>query len=144
MPITKGFRALVDEATAQITTYSVEQVRKRLEAGDATLQVVDIRDVRELEREDTVPGALHAPRGMLEFWVDPESPYYKPVFGDESKEFVLFCGAGWRSALATKALQDMGMTNVAHIDGGFAEWLKHSAPTETLEAHKARSKAARA
>jgi rhodanese-related sulfurtransferase len=96
MPITKGFRALVDEATAQITTYTVEQVRKRLEAGDATLQVVDIRDVRELEREDTVPGALHAPRGMLEFWVDPESPYYKPVFGDESKEFVLFCGAGWR------------------------------------------------
>ena len=144
MPITKGFRALVDEATAQITTYSVEQVRKRLEAGDATLQVVDIRDVRELEREDTVPGALHAPRGMLEFWVDPESPYYKPVFGDESKEFVLFCGAGWRSALATKALQDMGMGNVAHIDGGFAEWLKQSAPTETLEAHKARSKAARA
>ncbi|MDP2019442.1 rhodanese-like domain-containing protein [Hydrogenophaga sp. ZJX-1] len=144
MPITKGFRALVDEATAQITTYSVEQVRKRLEAGDATLQVVDIRDVRELEREDTVPGALHAPRGMLEFWVDPESPYYKPVFGDESKEFVLFCGAGWRSALATKALQDMGMDNVAHIDGGFAAWTRADAPTETLEAHKARHAARKA
>jgi rhodanese-related sulfurtransferase len=81
---------------------------------------------------------------MLEFWVDPDSPYFKPVFGDESKEFVLFCGAGWRSALATKALQEMGMTNVAHIDGGFAEWLKQSAPTETLEAHKSRSKAVRA
>lgn len=144
MPITKGFRALVDEATAQITTYSVAQVRERLVAGDARLRVVDIRDPRELEREGTVPGALHAPRGMLEFWVDPESPYFKPAFGDESKEFVLFCGAGWRSALATRALKDMGMTNVAHIDGGFAEWLKQSAPTESLETHKARSKAARA
>jgi rhodanese-related sulfurtransferase len=138
MPITKGFRALVDEATAQITTYSVAQVRERLEAGDTRLQVVDIRDPRELEREGTVPGALHAPRGMLEFWVDPDSPYFKPVFGDESKEFVLFCGAGWRSALATKTLKDMGMNNLAHIDGGFAEWVKQGAPTETLEAHKAR------
>ncbi len=143
MPITKGFRALVDEATAQITTYTVDQVRARIDAGDAALQVVDIRDVRELEREGTVPGALHAPRGMLEFWVDPASPYFKSAFGDESKEFVLFCGAGWRSALATKALQDMGMANVAHIDGGFAEWAKAGAPTESLEAHKARSKAAR-
>jgi len=143
MPITKGFRALVDEATAQITTYSVAQVRERL-GQDPRLQVVDIRDVRELEREGTVPGALHAPRGMLEFWVDPASPYYRPVFGDESKEFVLFCGAGWRSALATKALKDMGMTNVAHIDGGFADWVKAGAPTETLEAHKARHAARKA
>ncbi len=141
MPITKGFRALVDEATAQITTYTVTQVQERLSAADPRLQVVDIRDPRELEREGTVPGALLAPRGMLEFWVDPESPYFKPVFGDESKEFVLFCGAGWRSALAVKALQDMGMTNVAHFDGGFGAWLKEGAPTETLEAHKARHKA---
>lgn len=141
MPITKGFRALVDEATAQITTYTVAQVRERLQSGDARLQVVDIRDPRELEREGTVPGALLAPRGMLEFWVDPESPYFKPVFGDENKEFVLFCGAGWRSALAVKALQDMGMTNVAHFDGGFGAWLKEGAPTETMEAHKARHKA---
>ncbi|MEX1167240.1 MAG: rhodanese-like domain-containing protein [Hydrogenophaga sp.] len=141
MPITKGFRALVDEASAQITTYSVAQVRERLQAGDPRLQVVDIRDPRELEREGTVPGALLAPRGMLEFWVDPESPYFKPVFGDERKEFVLFCGAGWRSALAVKALQDMGMDNVAHFEGGFGAWLKEGAPTETLEAHKARHKA---
>ena len=141
MPITKGFRALINEASAQITTYTVAQVRERMAAGDPHLQVVDIRDPRELEREGTVPGALLAPRGMLEFWVDPESPYFKPVFGDESKEFVLFCGAGWRSALAVKALQDMGMTNVAHFDGGFAAWLKAGAPTETLEAHKARHKA---
>ena len=82
MPITKGFRALVDEANAQITTYSVEQVRARM-GSDPTLQIVDIRDPRELEREGTVPGCVHAPRGMLEFWVDPDSPYFKPVFGDE-------------------------------------------------------------
>ena len=120
----------------------VVEVRARL-GSDPRLQVVDIRDPRELEREGTVPGCVHAPRGMLEFWVDPDSPYFKPVFGDEGKEFVLFCGAGWRSALATKALQDMGMTNVAHIDGGFTAWVKEGAPTETLEAHKAASKAAR-
>ena len=136
MPITKSSRQLVDEATANITTYTVDQVRERL-GKDPRLQLVDIRDVRELEREGTVPGAVLAPRGMLEFWVDPASPYFKPVFGDESKEFVLFCGAGWRSALAAQALQDMGMSNVAHVEGGFGAWLKAGAPTETLEAHKA-------
>ena len=137
MPITKGFRALVDEAMAQVATYSVDEVRARLH--DPKVQIVDIRDVRELEREGTVPGALLAPRGMLEFWVDPESPYFKPVFADEGKEFILFCGAGWRSALATKTLKDMGMTNVAHIDGGFAAWKKADAPMVTLEQHKAES-----
>lgn len=136
MPITKGFRALVDEAMAQVTTYNVDQVRRRLD--DPALQLVDIRDARELEREGTLPGAINAPRGMLEFWVDPDSPYYKPVFGDEDKQYVLFCGAGWRSALAAKALQDMGMTNVAHIDGGFTEWAKQGAPVESYEAHRAR------
>ena len=138
MAITKGFRVLVDEAMAEVTTYSVAQIRERL--GDPTLQIVDIRDPRELERGGTLPGALLAPRGMLEFWVDPESPYFKPVFGDESREFVLFCGAGWRSALAAKALQDMGMTNVAHIDGGFAGWTEQGAPVQTLEAHKVASR----
>ena len=136
MPITKGFRALVDEAMAQVTTYNVDEVRRRLD--DPALQLVDIRDARELEREGTVPGAINAPRGMLEFWVDPDSPYYKPVFGDAGKQYVLFCGGGWRSALAAKALQDMGMTNVAHIDGGFTEWAKQGAPVESYEAHRAR------
>ncbi|MDD2919719.1 rhodanese-like domain-containing protein [Rhodoferax sp.] len=136
MPITKSCQQLVAEATAQVKTYTVGEVRARL--SDPKVQVVDIRDVRELEREGTVPGCFNAPRGMLEFWVDPASPYYKPVFGDESKEFILFCGAGWRSALAAKALQDMGMTNVAHIDGGFADWVKQGAPLETYEQHKAR------
>jgi rhodanese-related sulfurtransferase len=139
MAITKGYRALVDEAMAQVRTYSVEEVRVRMEQGD--LQIVDIRDIRELQAEGTVPGSYHAPRCMLEFWVDPESPYHKKIFADESREFVLFCGAGWRSALAAKTLQDMGMTNVAHIDGGFGEWKKQGAPTETLEERKAKKPA---
>ena len=135
MPITKGFRALVDEAMAQVKNYSVEEVKARL--ADPRVQLVDIRDVRELAA-GTVVGAYHAPRGMLEFWVDPASPYHKPLFADESKEFILFCGAGWRSALATKTLQDMGMSNVAHMDGGYTEWVKQGGPTETLEQRKAR------
>jgi rhodanese-related sulfurtransferase len=139
MPITKSSQALVDEAMAQVTTHSVEEIRARL--NDPTVQIVDIRDVRELEREGTVPGALLAPRGMLEFWVDPASPYFKPVFADEGKTFVLFCGAGWRSALATKTLMDMGMSNVAHIDGGFAAWKQAQAPMVTLAQHKAESAA---
>lgn len=139
MPIIKGFRQLVDEAMAEVTTYSVAQVQARLAEG--RLQIVDIRDVRELEREGTLPGALLAPRGMLEFWVDPASPYHKPVFADESREFVLFCGAGWRSALATKTLQDMGMRNVAHIDGGFAAWKQAGAPVVSLDEHKKESAA---
>ena len=135
MPITRGYRALVDEAMAQVRTYSVQEVRERL--GQPGLQLVDIRDVRELQAEGTVPGSYHAPRGMLEFWVDPESPYFKKVFADPAREFVLFCGAGWRSALATKTLRDMGMENVAHIDGGFTEWVKQGGPVQTLEQRQA-------
>ncbi len=138
MPITTPSRVLVDQAMAHIRTYTVAEVLPRL--SDPKTQLVDIRDIRELG-EGTVVGAFHAPRGMLEFWVDPASPYYKPIFGDEDKEYILFCGAGWRSALTTKTLQDMGMTNVAHIDGGYTEWVKQGAPTETLEAQKARRSA---
>ncbi len=137
MPITKGYQQLVAEAMAEVTTYSVAEVQARM--GDAAVQIVDIRDIRELA-EGTVLGAYHAPRGMLEFWVDPASPYHKPLFADEAREFILFCGAGWRSALAAKALQEMGMRNVAHIDGGWAEWVRQGAPTETLEQQKARRK----
>jgi len=139
MTITKGYKALVDEAMAQVKTYSVEQVRARL--ADRGMQLVDIRDIRELQHEGTVPGSFHAPRGMLEFWVDPGSPYFKPVFGDENKEYVLFCGAGWRSALAAKTLQDMGMDNVAHVDGGFTEWRKLVCVGETLDERKAKKPA---
>ena len=137
MPIIKTSRALVDEAMAQVKTYSVEEVKAKL--GDASVQIIDIRDVRELA-DGTVLGAYHAPRGMLEFWVDPSSPYHKPMFADEGREFILFCGLGWRSALAAKTLQDMGMTNVAHMDGGYTEWVKAGAPTETLERQKEKKK----
>ena len=137
MPITKSSRALVDEAMAQVKTYSVDDVKAKL--GDARVQIIDIRDVRELA-DGTVLGAYHAPRGMLEFWVDPESPYHKKMFAEETKEFILFCGLGWRSALTAKTLQDMGMTNVAHMDGGYTDWVKAGAPTETLEQQKNKRK----
>jgi len=135
MPITTSSQQLVAQAMSEVRTYSVAETRARL--ADSAVQIVDIRDLRELA-EGTIVGAFHAPRGMLEFWVDPASPYHKPLFADESREFILFCGLGWRSALATKALQDMGMRNVAHIAGGWTAWLQNGAPTETLEAQKAR------
>ncbi|MDI9333526.1 MAG: rhodanese-like domain-containing protein [Cytophagales bacterium] len=135
MAITRGFKVLVEEAMAEVKTYSVDEVRARLQ--DPAVQIVDIRDVRELTA-GTVAGSYHAPRCMLEFWVDPESPYHKKIWADESKEFILFCGAGWRSALAAKTLQDMGMTNVAHIDGGYAAWVAAGAPTETMAERQAK------
>ncbi len=136
MAITKGFRVLVDQAMAEVKTYTVAEVLAK--SSDKSVQIVDIRDVREL-RNGTVTGSYHAPRCMLEFWVDPESPYHKKIWADESKEFILFCGAGWRSALAAKTLQDMGMTNVAHIEGGYEAWVNAGAPTETLEERKAKT-----
>lgn len=120
MPITKTAKQLIQEADTVIKTYAVEDALE-LPSNDSVV-LVDIRDVRELEKQGKLPNAVHAPRGMLEFWVDPESPYHKEVFAQEDKEFVLYCGSAWRSALATKALQDMGMTNVAHIAGGFSAW----------------------
>lgn len=125
--IVKGYKMLVAEAEAGIETLSVEDARRLLGAPDVVL--VDLRDPRELEREGKMPGAFHCPRGMLEFWIDPESPYHKPVFA-EDKRFVFFCGGGWRSALAAKAAQDMGLKPVAHIAGGFAAWKKAGAPVE--------------
>ena len=118
MPITTSAAQLVAAASQQITTLAAQQVLQAQQAGMPML-LVDVRDVRELQAEGTVVGAMHAPRCLLEFWVDPTSPYFKPVFADESKRLVLFCGLGWRSALAAKTLQDMGLTNVAHIAGGF-------------------------
>ena len=125
--ITKGYKALVDDATKEITTLSVTEAQGLL--ADPEVVMVDLRDPRELEREGKMPGAFHCPRGMLEFWIDPESPYHKPVFA-EDKRFVFFCGGGWRSALAAKAAQDMGLKPVAHIAGGFTAWKKAGAPVE--------------
>ena len=125
--ITKGFRELVREAEARL---------ERLECADAIalhgredVIFVDVRDVRELEREGRIPGAFHCPRGMLEFWIDPESPYAKPQF-KEDKKFVFFCAGGLRSALAAHTAKRMGLKPVAHIEGGYGAWKKAGGPTE--------------
>lgn len=120
MKLKKGIKQLVEEAMAEIETMSTEEAIERHRDEDVLL--VDIRDVRELEADGMVPDAVHAPRGMIEFWVDPDSPYHKEVFNQPNKIFVLYCRSSWRSALATKALKDMGMNNVCHFSGGFTAW----------------------
>ena len=133
MKLKKGVKQLVDEANARIRTVTVEEAKASF--GDPGVVFVDVRDVRELERDGMIPGAFHAPRGMLEFWVDPDSPYYKPVFGS-GKRFILYCAASWRSALAAAALQDMGLEGVCHMDGGFGAWKKSGGATAARPASK--------
>ena len=113
----KSSKVLVDEANKQIKTLNAIEVKKMLEKGEATL--IDIRDIRELQKEGQVEGAKHIPRGMLEFWLDPESTYFKKGKLDLNKEMILFCAGGLRSALASKSLKEMGFEKVSHIDGGF-------------------------
>ena len=125
MALKTTVKDMVANANKEIRTIPVEDARKLL--GDENTVFVDIRDVRELERDGMIPGAMHAPRGMLEFWVDPESPYHKEIFAS-GKTFVLYCASAWRSALATKAVQDMGLEPVAHIEGGFGGWKKADGP----------------
>ena len=96
---------------------------------DSNVQLVDIRDIRELWRDGVIPHAIHAPRGMLEFWVDPESPYYRTEFGS-GKKFIFFCAGGLRSALASLAVHRMGLAPVAHMAGGYSAWVKANGPTE--------------
>ena len=126
MKLKIGYQALINGAMAQIETVPLDQAQELLSDSDTVF--VDIRDVRELEREGMIPNALHAPRGMLEFWVDPDSPYYKPIFG-EGKRLVLYCASAWRSTLATETLQKMGVPNVCHLEGGFSSWKKAGLPT---------------
>ncbi len=125
----KGYKALLEEANAAIETLSAAEAAALM--GDPGVVIVDIRDPRELERDGKVPGAFHATRGMLEFWIDPESPYHKPVFAS-GKRFVFYCAGGLRSALATKTAQDMGLEPVAHIEGGFAAWREAGLPVEAV------------
>jgi rhodanese-related sulfurtransferase len=126
MALKKGFKQLLAEAEHKAPAISVADAQKK--QGDANTVFVDIRDVRELEREGMIPGAFHAPRGMLEFWVDPESPYYKPVFAGD-KTYILYCHSDWRGVLAAATLKEMGLPNVFHLAGGFSEWKKTGAPT---------------
>lgn len=138
MTIKISSQQLVDQAMREVKTYSAAEIKSKM-ATDKSVLLVDIRDIRELQTANGTPvSSLHAPRGMLEFWVDPASPYHKPVWADESKEFVLFCGLGWRSALSAKTLQDMGLTNIAHIDGGFKAMQEAGFEMETLEQRKAK------
>jgi len=126
----KGYEALLAEANAEIEAVSPEQVAALARRDD--VQLVDLRDIRELQREGKMPGAFHAPRGMLEFWIDPESPYHKDIFSS-GKTFIFYCASGWRSALATKAAQDMGLAPVKHVEGGFSAWKKARLPVEQVE-----------
>ena len=125
MKLKVGYQELIANAMAQIETVPLEQAQQFL--GDENTVFVDIRDVRELERDGLIPGAIHAPRGMLEFWVDPDSPYYKPELGS-GKRLVLYCGSAWRSALAAEILVRMGVPNVCHVAGGFTAWKKAELP----------------
>lgn len=125
--ITMKVKTMVEEAEREIENLSVDQA-KALHGKDGVL-FVDIRDIRELQRDGKVPGAFHEPRGMLEFWIDPQSPYHKDIFAQD-KKYVFFCAGGMRSALAAQTAQRMGLKPVAHIRGGFGEWKKSGAPVE--------------
>lgn len=125
--ITTGYKALCEAAEREIETLPTEEALKL--AGREDTVLVDIRDIRELQREGKVPGAFHCPRGMLEFWIDPASPYHKSVFAQD-KKFVFFCAGGMRSALAAQTAQRMGLKPVAHIRGGFGAWKKLGGPVE--------------
>ena len=121
---------LVAEAEREIVTLSLDEARAAMD--DPNTVIVDIRDVRELWRDGKIPGAIHSPRGMNEFWIDPSCEYHKPVYAS-GKRFVLYCAAAWRSALEAKMFQDMGLTNVSHVAGGFAAWKAAGLPVETVE-----------
>ena len=125
MKLKKGYKDLLTEAQSLIET--VPTARAIAAHGDADTVFIDLRDPRELEREGMIPGAFHAPRGMLEFWVDPDSPYHKPIFAS-GKRFLRYCQSAWRSALATKALAEMGLERVAHVEGGFSAWKAAGGP----------------
>lgn len=127
--IIHGYKELMAQAEAEVESIAAADARKLGERDDVV--IVDIRDIRELEREGRIPGSFHAPRGMLEFWVDPESPYHKPIFA-EDKTFIIHCASGWRSLLATQVLQKMGLRPVKNMTGGFGAWKEAGGAVERL------------
>lgn len=133
MNVRIGCQQLVEEAEKNITTLTIEEALALFENNLAKL--VDIRDIREIERDGRIAQSFHCPRGMLEFWIDPDSPYHKPVFS-EKHYFVFYCAGGWRSALAAQTAQMMGLPAVAHIKGGFRAWKKAGFPVEAYEKRK--------
>jgi rhodanese-related sulfurtransferase len=127
--IIKGYKILLEEANALIDTISIEQAL--LISDSEEYEFIDLRDFREIQRSGKIPGSFSCPRGMLEFWIDPESPYHKEIFSKD-KKFVFYCASAWRSALAAKVATEMGLTNVCHIEGGFANWKKSGGKVEKL------------
>ena len=127
--IVKSAKSLISEANQFVSTMSVEEAKKVLNHEDYVF--VDLRDIRELKREGKIPNAFSCPRGMLEFWIDPESPYHKEIF-NQDKTYVFYCASAWRSALSTKTAMDMGLKPVAHIEGGFSAWKKADGIIEIL------------
>lgn len=125
----KGYKDLLADANALIEAVPVSEAQRLHSASNVLF--VDLRDPREREREGTIPHAFSCPRGMLEFWIDPDSPYHKPVFAEE-RLFLFFCASGWRSALATKTALEMGLENVCHLNGGFTAWRAAGLPVETI------------
>ncbi|WP_274627528.1 rhodanese-like domain-containing protein [Arvimicrobium flavum] len=128
--ITQGYKAMLEAANAAVRGLAPEEAVALKGRDDVVF--VDLRDPRELTREGKIPGAFHCTRGMLEFWIDPESPYAKPIF-QEDKTFVFYCASGWRSALAAKTAQDMGLAPVAHVAGGFTAWRNAGGDVEKVE-----------
>ena len=129
-PMKIGYEALVEAARREIEEVTPDQLREMAQEGD--ILIVDVRDVRELERDGRIPGSFHCPRGVLEFWIDPASPYYHPEFGQE-KRIVFHCALDWRSALATQTAQRMGLERVMHLAGGFKAWKEAGGEVETVE-----------
>lgn len=127
--LAKSSAQLVNEARARIEEIETRDLIAMLD--DPNVVIVDIRDIRERQRTGIIPGSFHAPRGMVEFWVDPESPYFKDVFGQDGKTYIFHCASGWRSALTVATLQDMGF-KAAHLREGFSTWADHGGPVETL------------
>ena len=125
--IRKSVMALVEEADAQVRKIEIDEALEMHGTDDVVF--IDLRDVRELARTGRIAGARHVPRGMLEFWIDPESPYHKPFFA-EDRTFVFYCAGAWRSALAAKTADDMGLAPVAHLGGGIQAWIDAGGPID--------------
>jgi rhodanese-related sulfurtransferase len=125
-----GIKEMCERAEAEIETITPADALEVYQNDNVV--IVDIRDIRELERDGKIPGSYHAPRGMLEFWVDTESPYHKPIFAS-GKRFIFHCAGGLRSALSTQTVQNMGLENTCHIAGGFGAWRKAGYPIEAVE-----------
>ena len=128
--ITMGIKELVEKANDLVNNITVEEAKSILDNKEYIF--VDVRDYRELIREGKIPGAISCPRGMLEFWIDPKSPYHKKIF-DQNKTYVFYCASAWRSALATKSALEMGLNPVCHIKGGYNEWIKNGGRVESIK-----------